>query len=244
MALDIDTVRWFALRQDADESGTTGSSISVRNSTALGVSLRVCSQQRAFKRGRISSSLSIPKLLFVTLQCWGPFTAFPPASANRGKDSERGKWNAWNEAGFQGTPSSCCASQRASWDLRCDGNVEHVRTVPLGNSKRSQRNKEHLLVCPTAHAEGKAAQGNLKRSVLKRRTDSKSELNLETKTPYWQLLKDPRWQRKRLEVLNRANFACRECGGTDLTLHVHHRYYISGRKPWEYPDWCFMAFVL
>lgn len=22
-------------------------------------------------------------------------------------------------------------------------------------------------------------------------------------------------------------------------LNVHHSYYISGRKPWDYPDWCF-----
>jgi len=22
-------------------------------------------------------------------------------------------------------------------------------------------------------------------------------------------------------------------------LSVHHRYYVSGRMPWEYPDWCF-----
>lgn len=51
---------------------------------------------------------------------------------------------------------------------------------------------------------------------------------------YAELLKDPRWQRKRLEVLNRADFTCQECSDKTKTLHVHHTYYAKGRKPWEY----------
>lgn len=53
---------------------------------------------------------------------------------------------------------------------------------------------------------------------------------------YAEKLKDPRWQRKRLEILNRDSFACRECGDGTLPLHVHHGYYESGLAPWEYPD--------
>lgn len=242
MTLDISTGPWFALRQDADESGTTGRKISDRNSTALGLTAF------AFAPSSVLSSaveFFLPPASRADLcnaASLGAFAAFPCPAANRGKDSERGKWNAWNEAGFQGTPSSCCASQRASWDLRCDGNVKHMRTVPLGNSKRSQRYKEHLLVCDLlSHGQGKAAQGNLKRSVLKRRTDSKLELKLETKTPYWQLLQDPRWQRKRLEILEIWEWRCQCCQATDITLHVHHRYYVPGRMPWEYPNWAFVA---
>ena len=52
---------------------------------------------------------------------------------------------------------------------------------------------------------------------------------------YWELLKDPRWQRKRLEILERESFTCEECGDTKTTLHVHHMYYRKGWKPWEYP---------
>jgi hypothetical protein len=52
--------------------------------------------------------------------------------------------------------------------------------------------------------------------------------------PYWQLLRDPRWQRKRLEVMERAGFACEDCGETTKTLNVHHTHYVKGRKPWEY----------
>lgn len=51
---------------------------------------------------------------------------------------------------------------------------------------------------------------------------------------YAELLKDPRWQRKRLERLDLAKWACSACESTTATLHVHHKQYIKGRKPWEY----------
>lgn len=47
-------------------------------------------------------------------------------------------------------------------------------------------------------------------------------------------LKDPRWQKKRLESLQAAEWACAMCGDSSETLHVHHKQYISGRDPWEY----------
>lgn len=55
--------------------------------------------------------------------------------------------------------------------------------------------------------------------------------------------KDPRWQKKRLEIMKRDDFACRSCGDKESTLNVHHAYYEKGKKPWEYPDsilitWC------
>lgn len=48
---------------------------------------------------------------------------------------------------------------------------------------------------------------------------------------YAEKLLDPRWQKKRLEVLNRDNWTCCNCGCADTTLHVHHEKY-SG-NPWE-----------
>lgn len=51
---------------------------------------------------------------------------------------------------------------------------------------------------------------------------------------YSDLLKDPRWQRKRLEVMHLANFACEVCGSTTATLNVHHARYVRGRMPWDY----------
>ena len=53
---------------------------------------------------------------------------------------------------------------------------------------------------------------------------------------YYELLKHPKWQKKRLEILERANFKCEDCGADDITLHVHHTYYEKGHKPWEYPN--------
>lgn len=51
---------------------------------------------------------------------------------------------------------------------------------------------------------------------------------------YWEKLKDPQWQKKRLEALQRADFACELCGDSENTLHVHHKEYFKGRDPWEY----------
>lgn len=53
---------------------------------------------------------------------------------------------------------------------------------------------------------------------------------------YLDKLKDPRWQKKRLACLDKAEFTCRGCGATDKPLHVHHRQYLKGREPWEYED--------
>ncbi len=48
---------------------------------------------------------------------------------------------------------------------------------------------------------------------------------------YSEKLKDPRWQRKRLEILSRDNWKCTKCGDDKSTLHVHHEKYKG--EPWE-----------
>lgn len=53
---------------------------------------------------------------------------------------------------------------------------------------------------------------------------------------YIEKLRDPHWQKKRLEVMSRDGFTCQLCGDTEHTLNVHHRRYILGRDPWDYPD--------
>lgn len=55
-------------------------------------------------------------------------------------------------------------------------------------------------------------------------------------TTYSEKLKDPRWQRRRLEILNRSDFACEVCLSKTKTLHVHHKLYRKGAQPWEYAD--------
>lgn len=53
---------------------------------------------------------------------------------------------------------------------------------------------------------------------------------------YARKLRDPRWQRRRLERMQVADFACEQCRAKDKTLAVHHRRYFKGRDPWDYPD--------
>ena len=53
---------------------------------------------------------------------------------------------------------------------------------------------------------------------------------------YSEKLRDPRWQKTRLEIMSRDRFQCVKCFSETTTLTVHHFYYISGREPWEYPS--------
>lgn len=50
---------------------------------------------------------------------------------------------------------------------------------------------------------------------------------------YAEKLKDPRWQKKRLEILNRDQFTCKYCEETTKTLHVHHLDYNPNFNPWD-----------
>jgi hypothetical protein len=58
----------------------------------------------------------------------------------------------------------------------------------------------------------------------------------ETAMPtYSEKLRDPRWQKTRLEILTRDEWTCQICFDTQTTLNVHHRYYDAGADPWDYP---------
>lgn len=58
-----------------------------------------------------------------------------------------------------------------------------------------------------------------------------SPMPKEKYVPYIELLRDPRWQKKRLQVMERDGFECTNCGDTKTTLNVHHLRYTG--KPWE-----------
>jgi len=52
---------------------------------------------------------------------------------------------------------------------------------------------------------------------------------------YHKKLKNPRWQRKRLEIMDRDDFKCVGCGKSSESLHVHHIFY-EGANPWHTRD--------
>jgi len=55
----------------------------------------------------------------------------------------------------------------------------------------------------------------------------------DKESAYAEKLLDPRWQKKRLEILERDGWQCQYCGDTKTTLHVHHHFYDKTGDPWE-----------
>jgi hypothetical protein len=56
------------------------------------------------------------------------------------------------------------------------------------------------------------------------------------KNEFFDQYKDPRWQKKRLQIMERDEFMCQNCFDSESTLNVHHKYYIHGKSPWEYSN--------
>lgn len=66
------------------------------------------------------------------------------------------------------------------------------------------------------------------------------------KQEYLAKYKDPRWQKKRLEIFERDEWTCQACMDciseesdskeAYQSFHVHHLYYNWGSAPWEYPN--------
>lgn len=60
-----------------------------------------------------------------------------------------------------------------------------------------------------------------------------------TKQEWFALFKHPEWQKKRLKILERDEFACVQCGTDQEMLHVHHTFYWDKEDeapPWDYDD--------
>lgn len=58
---------------------------------------------------------------------------------------------------------------------------------------------------------------------------------------YSEKLKDPRWQKKRLEVMERDGFTCFRCRENEKPLHVHHLMYEKGKSPWDYEGYALIT---
>lgn len=53
---------------------------------------------------------------------------------------------------------------------------------------------------------------------------------------YTEQLRKPKWQERRLRIMERDNFSCVQCGDTENELQIHHKIYIPGLEAWEYSD--------
>lgn len=58
-----------------------------------------------------------------------------------------------------------------------------------------------------------------------------------TSQEFFARYRDPRWQKKRLELLERAGWKCEICGASEKELHAHHVIYRKDTAPWEYEDY-------
>lgn len=57
------------------------------------------------------------------------------------------------------------------------------------------------------------------------------------KRTYSDKLQDVRWQKIKTTIQIRDQFTCQKCGTKEGgPFDVHHRHYISGREPWDYPE--------
>jgi len=56
------------------------------------------------------------------------------------------------------------------------------------------------------------------------------------KPAYIELLRDPRWQRKKNAILERDDYRCQFCRDTETNLQAHHKRYAKSGLPWDVPN--------
>ncbi len=70
---------------------------------------------------------------------------------------------------------------------------------------------------------------------VKKKAKEIKKRDVQVRMNYKEDLEDFRWIRKRKRIFKRDNYTCQECGAT-TNLQVHHKKYISGRRPWQYNE--------
>lgn len=107
------------------------------------------------------------------------------------------------------------------------------RPIPRGDYEESERRALALLV-PLAGLSVHSAQFilNLADELLRNSVAVPASVSPRPEPSARHRL--GRWQRMRLEVMERSDFSCERCGATEKTLNVHHINYRKGAMPWEY----------
>jgi hypothetical protein len=54
---------------------------------------------------------------------------------------------------------------------------------------------------------------------------------------YSQQLSKPEWKAKRKQIYNRDSYSCVDCRKRGVTINCHHNHYVTGKMPWDYPDY-------
>jgi hypothetical protein len=70
---------------------------------------------------------------------------------------------------------------------------------------------------------------------------AKEKYGLPSKGNYEKMLKYPEWIERKSEVIILFKQACDLCNSTTNGIELHHKYYVSDRYPWEYPENAFMV---
>lgn len=85
--------------------------------------------------------------------------------------------------------------------------------------------------------ENRPMLGAVSKPEIRQITPAEKKAEVDSKDRYYQALKHPKWQRKRLEVMNRDNFQCALCKDSETQLHVHHKSYNNKTgMPWDVED--------
>lgn len=104
--------------------------------------------------------------------------------------------------------------------------AENGKTYVWNNSGINMIPRKNVNIKKTLQRKSKVNEPDIK----------EININKPISNRYSDKLKDPRWQRKRLKIMERDEFMCQSCYDSENTLYVHHKFYIYGKEPWEYPD--------
>jgi hypothetical protein len=72
--------------------------------------------------------------------------------------------------------------------------------------------------------------------IEKAKLEAKNEFKITSKEEYAEKLRNPKWQKKRLNIFNRDNWTCTICGDMETELQVHHTKY-TVNDPWDELDY-------